>query len=511
MEFPLRAIVSVSDKTGLAPFVQGLAQAGVEIFSTGGTKNSLEDAAVPVRSISDITGFPEILDGRVKTLHPKVHGGILALRSDPEHMRVLTEHGIQPVDIVVANLYPFVQTVNKAGITLKEAVENIDIGGPSLIRSAAKNCVSVVVVVDAADYDRVLEQVRTGGVSLEDRRALAQKAFQHTALYDTAIATYLRGADDPLTKEFTIGLTQVQGMKYGENPHQKSAFYREVLAPKGGMAFATQLHGPELSHNNFLDADAAWSAVNDFPEQSVAIIKHTNPCGLATHADLAEAYRRALAGDPVSAYGGIAAFNRKVTNAAMDDITKTHYDIILAPNFDPAALERMKRKKNLHVLQVPPRPEGSVPLDYRRVTGGMLVQTTDILAENPTSWKTVTQRGPTEAALADLAFAWRVVKHVKSNAIVLAKDRALTGIGAGQPNRVTSVHLALRTSGANAKGTVLASDAFFPFPDGVEMAAEAGITAIAQPGGSIRDDEVIAAANKANIAMVFTGIRHFRH
>ena len=507
----MRAIVSVFDKRELAPFVKGLAEAGLEVYSTGGTQAALEKAGIPVRSLSQMTGFPEILDGRVKTLHPRVHGGLLAVRSEPRHMEELAANGIEPIDVVVSNLYPFVETVSKDGVVLEEALENIDIGGPTLIRAAAKNFPSVLVVVDPEDYGWVLERLRGDGVSLEERRLLAQKAFQHVALYDTAIATYLRGDDDPLSQELTIGLTRLQPLRYGENPHQRSAFYAEALGAQGTITSVEHLHGLELSHNNILDADAAWSVVRDFSEPTVAVIKHTNPCGLASRTDLTEAYVKALEGDPVSAFGGIVACNRPLTLETVQEVAKTHFDIVIAPAYEADALARLKRKKNLRVLRIPLAPSAQGSLDYRRVSGGMLVQTRDAIDEDTTTWKPVTDRRPTAAELADLAFAWKAAKHVKSNAIVLAKDRALVGMGAGQPSRVTSVHLALRAAGEQAAGSVLASDALFPFADGVELAAGGGVIAIAQPGGSIRDADVVEAANKAGVAMLFTGTRHFKH
>ena len=506
----MRAIVSVSDKKGLAPFVKGLVDMGADVYSTGGTKKALDEAGLPIRSISDITGFPEILDGRVKTLHPNVYGGILALRSSSAHMKELAAHKITPVDLVVCNLYPFVETVTKPGVELEDALENIDIGGPSLIRASAKNFQSVAVVVDPGDYGWVLDGLRGKGIPHEERRGLAAKAFQHVALYDTAISTYLRGDSQTLPAELTIGLTRVQSLRYGENPHQTAAFYSEVLAPAGGIASAKQLHGRELSHNNILDADAAWSAVRDFRPPTVAVIKHTNPCGLASNDDLAEAYRRAFDGDPVSAYGGIVASNRKITAAAAEEIAKVFYEIVIAPGYDQEALERLSRKKDLRIMSVPEMLARD-HLDYRRVSGGMLVQTPDVLFEDPAIWKVVTKRKPSKEELQDLGFAWQAVKHLKSNAISLVKDRALVGMGAGQPNRVTSVHLALRRAEGKAKGSVLGSDAFFPFPHGIELAGEGGITAIAQPGGSIRDQECVDAANKYGIAMVYTEVRHFRH
>ena len=515
----MRAILSVSNKTGLAEFAKRLAGVGIELYSTGGTKKSLESAGVPVRSISDLTGFPEILDGRVKTLHPNVHGGILARRDLPEHMRQVQERRIGLIDMVVVNLYPFVETVSKANVSLQDALEQIDIGGPTMIRASAKNFPHVIVVVDPGDYDAVakafesvggLDPSTGSGLALEQRKRLAQKAFQHTALYDTAISRYLSDRAGLFPDELTVGLVKAQGLRYGENPHQQATFYREVLSLEGGIAAAKQLHGKELSFNNILDADAAWRAASDFDEPTVAVIKHTNPCGLASHGDLAEAYRRAYAGDPVSAFGGIVAFNRPLTMAAAEEVRKIFYEIVIAPGYEPEALALLQKKRDLRILEAP-QAAAVVGLDYRKVQGGMLVQTQDAIMEDPRSWKVVTNRKPTEQEMADLAFAWRAVKHIKSNAIVLAKDKTLVGMGAGQPNRVTSVHLALRRAEERARGCALGSDAFFPFADGVELAAKGGVTAVAQPGGSIRDNEVIEVANKAGMAMVFTGIRHFKH
>jgi len=508
----MRAILSVSNKTGLAEFARGLAGLGWELYSTGGTKKALQDAGVAVHSISDLTGFPEILDGRVKTLHPAVHGGLLARRDVPAHMAELARQKIGPIDMVCVNLYPFVQTVSKPDVSQQDALENIDIGGPTMIRASAKNFPHVLTVVDPADYALVLERLRAGAVPQEERRRLARKAFQHTAVYDTAIARYLSDADGAaFPAELTIGMTKLFDLRYGENPHQHAAFYREVLSGAGTIAAAEKLHGKELSYNNILDADAAWKAATDFSGCAVAVVKHTNPCGLAVHQDQAEAYRRAYSGDTVSAYGGIAAFNRTLTMAAAQEVAKIFYEIVLAPDFEPEALALLQKKRDLRILRMGQTRDGRQSLDFRRVGGGVLVQTPDVIDEDPATWKTVTTRAPTPDELRDLAFAWRAVKHVKSNAIVLARDGTLLGMGAGQPNRVTSVHLALLRAGERAKGSVLASDAFFPFPDGVELAVQGGVTAIAQPGGSIRDKEVIEAANKAGAAVVFTGVRHFRH
>ena len=514
----MRAIISVFDKTGLADFAKNLSELGFEIFSTGGTKKALVEAKVPVKSISEITGFPEILDGRVKTLHPAVHGGILAKRNLPGHMSELAENNIKAIDLVAVNLYPFVQTVSREGVTLDEALENIDIGGPTLIRAAAKNFPSVIVVVDPADYQPVLEKLRQGGVELAERKRLAQKAFQHVAVYDTAIAQYLRQDMAGFPDEMTIALKKRYGLRYGENPHQPAAFYAEQgvgTAMESGITWARQLWGKELSFNNILDADAAWGVVTDFSAPTVAIIKHTNPCGLASYEHISEAYRRALAGDPLAAFGGIVASNRAVDLATAEEIGKTFYEIVIAPEYEAEALETLKRKKDLRLLvaQLPPGYGTTQAgyLDFHRVKGGFLVQSSDSLAEDSQEMRPVTRRQPTSAEIKDLLFAWRAVKHVKSNAIVVAKNMTLLGMGAGQPSRIVSVELALARAGKEAKGSVLASDAMFPFADSVEMAARGGVTAIIQPGGSIRDEEVIKAANEYNIAMVFTGVRHFRH
>lgn len=509
----MRAILSVSDKTGLVDFAKGLVDMNVEIFSTGGTKKTLADAGVPVKSVSDLTGFPEILDGRVKTLHPMVHGGILARRDITAHMDELDRNRIGTIDMVVVNLYPFVQTVAKPDVTMEDALENIDIGGPTMIRASAKNFPHVLVVVDPGDYDLVLEKLRLGEVSLDERKRLAQKAFQHTAVYDTAIAQHLWRGEECFPEDMTIALKKRYGLRYGENPHQQAAFYEEVGNKQQGIASAKQLWGKELSFNNILDADAAWGAAIEFVDATVAIIKHTNPCGLASHDDLAEAYRRALAGDPVSAFGGIVAVNRPVTQALAEEIVKTFYEIVIAPEYEASALEVLKSKKDLRILDTGPLESlpAVMPLDYRRVRGGLLVEGQDELEEDPIKWRVVTKRKPTEEELRTMAFAFKVAKHVKSNAIVLAKGTTLLGMGAGQPSRVDSVEIARKKAGEEARGSILASDAMFPFPDGIEIGAQSGATAVVQPGGSMRDDEVIAMADKYNLAMVFTGARHFRH
>ncbi|MDP2729244.1 MAG: bifunctional phosphoribosylaminoimidazolecarboxamide formyltransferase/IMP cyclohydrolase [Dehalococcoidales bacterium] len=514
----MRAIISVFDKTGVVDFARGLSQLGFELFSTGGTQKALEEAKVPVKSVSGLTGFPEILDGRVKTLHPIIYGGILARRDLPEHMAQLKKNKIESIDLVAVNLYPFVQTVAREGVTLDEALENIDIGGPSMIRASAKNFPSVIVVVDPADYQTILEKLKSGKVRLDERKRLAQKAFQHVATYDTAISQYLRQDTEGFPEEMTVALKKRYSLRYGENPHQPAAFYAEQEvggATNMGITWAEQLGGKELSFNNILDADAAWGAVTDFAAPTVAVIKHTNPCGLASHEDIAEAYRRAFSGDEVAAFGGIVASNRPVTRAMAEAMKSVFYEIVIAPEYETEALKLLKGKKDLRILvaKLLPGYGKAEPgyLDFRRVKGGFLVQGSDSVPENSVNLKTVTGREPIPKEVEDLLFAWRIVKHIKSNAIVLARDKTLVGMGAGQPSRIVAARIAVEKAGEKAKGSVLASDAMFPFPDVVEAAAEAGVTAIVQPGGSIRDEDSIKAADEHGIAMVFTGERHFRH
>ncbi len=514
----MRAIVSVSDKTGVTGFAAGLAKLGFEVFSTGGTKKSLSEAKVPVKSVSELTGFPEILDGRVKTLHPAVHGGILARRDIPGHMAQLAENKINTIDLVAVNLYPFVQTVAKPDVTLQDALENIDIGGPTMIRASAKNFPSVIVIVDPADYEPVLAKLKAGGLNLDDRKRLAWKAFQHVAMYDTAISQYLGQGLELFPEDLTIALKQRYGLRYGENPHQQAAFYSEQRVggkQDTGITWAKVLGGKELSFNNILDADAAWGVVMDYAAPTVAIIKHTNACGLASRDVIAEAYKLAFSGDPIAAFGGIVACNRPVDMAMAEAMRPTFYEIVIAPEYKPDALELLKRKSDLRILQaeLPPGYGQALPvsLDFRRVKGGMLAQMSDTVPESKVNLKVVTKRKPTQAETSDLLFAWRAVKHIKSNAIVLAKDKVLVGMGAGQPSRIISAQIAKEKAGDKTKGSVLASDAMFPFPDVVEAAAAGGVTAIIQPGGSIRDEDSIKAADAHNIAMIFTGERHFRH
>ena len=516
----MRAILSVFDKTGVVDFGRALADAGMELVSTGGTYRELKGAGLPVSPVSDVTGFPEIMDGRVKTLHPVVHGGILARRDNAGDMAQLAEHGIAPVDLVAVNLYPFSETIARPGVELAEALENIDIGGPTMVRAAAKNHPHVIVAVDPGDYGWLAERIAGGGtaaVTPDERRALAAKAFAHVSTYDATIAEYLGapveendGAGLPQT--VAVGFERLAELRYGENPHQSGALYTEAGdSAASGVAHAEQLGGKALSFNNLLDADAAWRIVSDFDEGAVVVIKHNNPCGLATDEDQAVAYGRAFDGDPVSAYGGIVGLNRTVTAEAARAMKGVFYEVVVAPGYDPDALEVLTSRKNLRILLVKPTPSGRSKPEIRRISGGLLVQDADEIAEDPAEWSVVTEQRPTGEQLADLAFAWKAAKHVKSNAIVLARNRAIVGMGAGQPNRLNSIHLAVRAAGERAAGCVLASDAFFPFADNVEMAAEAGVTAMVQPGGSIRDEDVVAAANRLGLSMVFSGVRHFRH
>jgi phosphoribosylaminoimidazolecarboxamide formyltransferase/IMP cyclohydrolase len=507
----VRALLSVYDKQGLVEFARVLASAGFELISTGRTHRELMAAGVKATQVSDVTGAPEILDGRVKTLHPRIHGGILGRRSLESHRRQMAENGIEPIDVVVCNLYPFTETISRPGVSLDDALENIDIGGPAMVRAAAKNFQDVVVVVDPGDYDRVGKMLAEGGVAavtIEERRRLAAKAFQHVSVYDSVVAGYLSSSDSVPPPELPIGWRLVTRPRYGENPHQGAGIYA-TPGEAGGIVNAVQLHGIEMSYLNYFDADGAWTAASAFPRHAVAIVKHANPCGLAVHGDQAEAYRRALSGDPVSAFGGIVGFNSEVTAATAETMKGVLYDVVVAPGYEPAALETLKSRRRTRVLKVAGAAEGR--WHVRTVSGGALVQGPDSAADDPASWKVATKRKPTDRELSDLAFAWRACRFVHSNAIVLASDNTLVGMGAGQPNRATSVFLAARVAGDRAKGSVMASDAFFPFPDGIERAAEAGVTAVAQPGGSVKDEEVIAAANRLGLAMVFTGTRHFLH
>jgi phosphoribosylaminoimidazolecarboxamide formyltransferase/IMP cyclohydrolase len=516
---PIRcALVSVSDKTGLLPFARALAERGVTILSTGGTYKTIKDAGIDVTSVESYTGSPEVMDGRVKTLHPRVHGGIL-MRGDRD-LADLERLGGRPIDLVVVNLYPFEQTLARGGATRDEIIENIDIGGPSMVRSAAKNHARVAVLSDPADYETVLAEIAARGeVGDETRRRLAAKAFAHTAAYDGAISGYLsappEGGQSAYPQFLTLPLERVYGLRYGENPHQSGAFYRDRSALPGSLSLAESVGagGKELSFNNLVDADAAFQAVREFDEPAAVVVKHTNPCGVATAADLASAYRTAREADPVSAFGCVVALNRAVEGDAAKVIAETFVECVVAPSFSREALEVLHTKKNLRLLATGAWLAASqTTLEYKRVSGGVVVQTRDATGGGEVrAAKVASKRPPTAEELASLEFAWRVAKHVKSNAIVLAKGSRTVGVGAGQMSRVVSVQIACEKAGDEAKGSVLASDAFFPFPDGVEAAIARGVTAIAQPGGSVKDPDVIAAADKAGVAMVLTGVRHFRH
>lgn len=525
-----RALISVYDKTGVVEFARGLADLGWEILSTGGTHRTLAGAGVPVREVAEVAGFPEILGGRVKTLQPQIHAGILAVRRNPEHMAQLEQHGIRPIDLVVVNLYPFRETVARPGVTFEEAVEQIDIGGPTMIRAAAKNWQDVGVVVSPERYPQVLDELRrTGDLSPATRFALMREAFAHTAAYDAAISRWLEGPAEALAPAaarpaaggeapglpatITVVLHKVQDLRYGENPHQKAAFYRMEGEPAGaGIAGAVQLHGKELSYNNIQDAHAALELVKEFDRPAAVAVKHTNPCGVAVAQSIAEAYRRAHDADPVSIFGGIVALNRDCDAETAAELRKIFLEIVIAPGFTDEALAILTRKKDLRLLATGPLGGPGLPgFDLRRVGGGVLVQEWDTAGDDPATWRTVTTNAVPEGLLEDLLFAWKVVKHVKSNAIVVAGGGRTLGVGAGQTNRIDAARFALSRAGQAARGAVLASDAFFPFPDVVEAAAEAGIAAIVQPGGSIRDQESIDRANALGVAMVFTGVRHFRH
>lgn len=511
-----RALVSVSDKTGIVEFCRELAQLGVQIISTGGTKTLLEKEQVPVIGISEVTGFPEILDGRVKTLHPAVHSGLLAVRSEAEHVKQMQELGLDYIDLVVVNLYPFKQTIAKPDVSYEDAIENIDIGGPTMLRSAAKNHAFVTVVVDAADYAGILDEVRAGGdTTLDTRKRLAAKVFRHTSAYDALISDYFaKQLGDPLPESLTVTYEKVQELRYGENPHQKAAFYRKPLASAGNITSAEQLHGKELSYNNIGDANAALAIVKEFDEPAVVAVKHMNPCGVGIGADIDQAYVKAYESDPTSIFGGIIAANRTIGAETAQRMSELFLEIIIAPEFTPEALEILQRKKNIRLMRIgnlPAAAERSAELLVTSVEGGMLVQESDVHSLSDGDIRVVTDRAPTAEELKQLLFSWKVVKHVKSNAILLASDNRTVGVGAGQMNRVGAARIAIEQAGDKARGAVLASDAFFPMGDTVELAAQAGITAIIQPGGSVKDAESIAAANANNIAMIFTGVRHFKH
>ena len=512
----MRALLSVYDKTGAVVLARALGDLGCEIISTGGTLRHLREAGIPATAVADVTGFPEILDGRVKTLHPAIHAGLLARRDEADHVAALAAHGIAPIDLLAVNLYPFAATVAAPGVSLAAAIEQIDVGGPAMIRAAAKNFASVLVLTDPADYAPVAADLAAGGVDEARRRALAAKAFAHVAAYDAVVAAYLRGEDAQadFPAEWSVAGTRVQELRYGENPGQRAAAYRRSRAgqPVRGVLDAEQLAGKELSFNNLLDADAAWAALAGFPGPAVAIVKHTIPCGLATRETLADAFTAALAGDPVSAFGGIVALNRPLDGETARRLAETFFEVVIAPGFSPDAREALAGKRQLRLLAMPASDTAPpAPWDIRPIAGGLLVQDADEMPDDPAAWRIVSRREPTGTEWEDLRHAWAAVRHVKSNAIVLARERAVVGVGSGQPNRLESVRLAVAKASDRAPGAALASDAFFPFADGLEAAIAAGVTTAIQPGGSVRDDEVIAAADAASLAMVFTGVRHFRH
>ena len=552
-----RALISVSDKTGVVDFARALKALGVEIISTGGTANTLREAGIPVRDVSEVTGFPEMMDGRIKTLHPKIHGALLALRDKAEHSAALEKHGIDPIDLVVVNLYPFEETIRRDNVTEAEAIEQIDIGGPAMIRSAAKNAQDVAVIVHHQEYPNIIAELleHDGSLSLSTRKALARTAFMQTARYDMIVTSYLAGAfrredseihavtggwanvwsmdsrgelhtppppQDVDSEEFSIeafrgclpesaqwSIGKTANLRYGENPHQIAGLYKMSIG-NSGIANAELLSGKEMSYNNYVDADAAWQLGFDFEETACAIIKHTNPAGIALNPSAVEAYRKALATDPISAFGGIVAFNCPVDEAAARAVIEVFTEVIVAPDYDPEALDVLRQKKNLRVLRCLPDARAQT-VEFKQISGGMLVQTRDTHRLKREDLKVVTRRAPSEKEIEDLLFAWTVCKHTKSNAIVYARDKQTVGVGAGQMSRVDSVKIGAMRAHLPIKGSVLASDAFFPFRDGLDEAARHGITAVIEPGGSLRDEEVIAAADEHDIAMVFTGIRHFKH
>lgn len=511
-----RALISVSDKTGILEFAKELLTTGFEIISTGGTKKALEEAGIATLGIEEVTGFPEMMDGRVKTLHPLIHGGLLGRRDLQTHLDAMTEHGITPIDVVVVNLYPFKETISKTDVTEADAIENIDIGGPSMLRSAAKNFAAVTVLVDPADYQQVATELKTEGeTTLATRKALAAKVFRHTAAYDALIAGYLTElVEETQPEKLTLTYDLKQSLRYGENSHQQAAFYQDALPVTYSIAAAKQLHGKELSYNNIKDADAALRIAREFDEPAVVALKHMNPCGIGTAATIEEAYDFAYDADPVSIFGGILVANREIDLATAEKMHKLFLEIIIAPAFAPEAFEVLSAKKNLRLMTLDFSEKNQTTASEKvSVLGGLLVQDQDVIKETPQAWQVVTKRQPTAEELTALAFAWKAVKHVKSNAIVLANHHQTVGIGAGQMNRVGSVKIAIQQAEAADKmvGAVLASDAFFPMGDSVTYAAEHGIKAIIQPGGSIKDQQSIEAADEAGIAMVFTDVRHFRH
>jgi len=509
-----RALISVSDKTGIAEFAKSLSSLNIEIISTGGTAKLLQDNNISVTEVSDFTGYPEMMAGRVKTLNPKIHGGILARRGKDEE--VMSQNDIKPIDLVVVNLYPFQQTINNPNSTEKDAIENIDIGGPAMLRSSAKNHISVTVIVDSNDYQSVIEEItKNGNTTLSMRKSLAMKTFEHTAQYDGAIASYLGRMEDGFSNTINLQFVKSQTMRYGENPHQSAAFYKESSLLEASVSSSHQIQGKPLSYNNLADADAALECVRDFEEPSCVIIKHANPCGVATRINIHEAYQNAYRTDPTSAFGGIIAFNRELDKETAKSIIDQQFvEVIIAPHITDSAKDILLSKENIRVLECGDLQKAQQSFDYKKISGGILIQDKDLSLLSSSDMKCVTSISPNESQMKDLLFAWKVAKHVKSNAIVYAKDQMTIGVGAGQMSRVYSAKIAgIKASDENlmVQGSVMASDAFFPFRDGIDEAAQAGIKAIIHPGGSMRDDEVISAANEHDIAMIFTGMRHFRH
>lgn len=507
-----RALISVSNKEKIVDFAKGIAEFGYEIVSTGGTLKVLQEAGIPAISVDEVTGFPEMLDGRVKTLHPFIHGGLLGRRSNPDHVKQMEEHHIAPIDMVVVNLYPFKETLEKANVTKEEIIENIDIGGPTMLRSAAKNFADVTVVVDPKDYDSVLAAIEENRLDVAFREKLAAKVFRHTAHYDALIAQYfMEETKETFPETYTVTYEKVQNLRYGENPHQQAAFYKDPVVSGMSIARAKQLHGKELSYNNIQDANAALEILAEYEEPAAVAVKHMNPCGIGVAETIEDAFQRAYNADPVSIFGGIVALNREVNQETAEKLSKIFLEIVIAPNFTEEALEILTQKKNIRLLQLAFSKAEKESLKLTAVNGGVLVQTKDQTITLPEDWIVATDRKPSEQEIADLLFAWKAVKHVKSNAIVLAKDNMTVGIGAGQMNRVGSAKIAIEQAGDKANGAVMASDAFFPMPDTVEEAAKAGIKAIIQPGGSKRDQDSIDVCNKHGICMVYTGMRHFKH
>lgn len=508
-----RALISVSDKQNIIEFAKGLQELDYEIISTGGTLSKIKEAGIPAIAIDEVTGFPEIMDGRVKTLHPLVHGGLLAKRSNPEHMDQMMENQIDPIDMVVVNLYPFKQTLEKVGVSKEEIIENIDIGGPTMLRSAAKNFEDVTVVVDPQDYDSILTSLKENTLDFAKRQKLAAKVFSHTANYDAMIAEYFMSeTNEEFPETYTVTYEKVQDLRYGENPHQKAAFYKRPIVKTMSLAAAKQLHGKELSYNNIQDANAALEILAEYDEQAAAVaVKHMNPCGIGVANSISDAFNRAFDADPVSIFGGIVALNQEVDSPTAEKLSEIFLEIVIAPSFSEKALEILTRKKNIRLLELPMNDTEAVNHKLTSVNGGVLIQDQDNGKLKKEDLKVATKRQPTEQELDDLLFAWKAVKHVKSNAIVLAKDGQTVGVGAGQMNRVGSAKIAIEQAGEKAKGSVMSSDAFFPMPDTVEEAVKAGVTAIIQPGGSIRDQDSIDVCDEHGIVMVYTGMRHFKH